>query len=125
MVRKILNYLPRNWGPKVTVVEEAKDLTKMGLNELLGSLMTHEITLKSNEKIDERKKKREIAFKTSLSQTNEARNDDEERPCLQDDSTKCSRRVNFHKDKVKKILAEKKNQTRCLLFAMNARSRDT
>ncbi|XP_057496707.1 uncharacterized protein LOC130781518, partial [Actinidia eriantha] len=41
MVRKILRCLPRSWGPKVTAIEEAKDLTKMGLDELLGSLMTH------------------------------------------------------------------------------------
>ena len=50
----------------------------MGLDELLESLMTHEITLKSNQKIDESKKKRAIAFKTSSSQPNKAVNDDEE-----------------------------------------------
>ena len=65
MVKKILKCLPRSWGPKKTAIEEAKDLTKMGLDELLGSLITHQITMKSNEKIDESKKKREIAFKTS------------------------------------------------------------
>ena len=50
----------------------------MGLDELLGSLMTHEITLRSNEEIDKSKKKKEIAFKTSSSQINEAIQDDEE-----------------------------------------------
>ena len=78
MVRKILRCLPRSWGPKVTAIEEAKDLTKMGLDELLGSLMTHEITLKSNEENDEGKKKREIAFKTSSSQNNDELKHDEE-----------------------------------------------
>ena len=58
MVRKILMCLPRSWGLKVTAIEEAKDLIKMGLDELLGSLMTHEITMKSNEEFDESKKKR-------------------------------------------------------------------
>ena len=58
MVRKILRCLPRSWGPKVTAIEEAKDLTKMGLDELLGSLVTHEIIMKSNEKIDEKKDER-------------------------------------------------------------------
>ena len=67
MMRKILKCLPKNWGPKVIATEKAKDITQMGLNELLGSLMTHEITLKNNEKIDESKKKRKIAFKTSSS----------------------------------------------------------
>ena len=65
LVRKILRCLPNNWRPKVIAIEEAKDLTKMSLDELLGSLMTHEITLKSNES----KKKMEIAFKTSPSHT--------------------------------------------------------
>ena len=78
MVRKILRCLPRSWSPKVTAIEEAKDLTKMSLDELLGSLMTHEITMKSNEEIDESKKKREIAFKTSSSHTNEDMPNDEE-----------------------------------------------
>ena len=46
MVRKILRCLPRSWGLKMVVIEEANDLTKMSLDELLGSLITHEITLK-------------------------------------------------------------------------------
>ena len=78
MVRKNLRCLPRSWGPKVTTIEEAKDLTKMSLNELLGSLMTHEITMKNNDEVDENKKKREITFKTSSSHTNEDIPNDEE-----------------------------------------------
>ena len=50
--------LSRSWGPKVTATEKAKDLTKMGLDELLGYLITHEFTLRSNEEIDESKKKK-------------------------------------------------------------------
>ena len=52
-------------------MEKAKDFTKMGLDKLLGSLMTHEITLKSNEESGESKKKMKIAIKTSSSQINE------------------------------------------------------
>ena len=61
----------------MTAIEEAKDLTKMELDQFLASLMIHEITLRSNEEIDESKKKKEIAFKTSSSQINEAIQDDE------------------------------------------------
>ena len=43
----------------------------MGLDELLKSLMTHEITLKSNEESDESKKKREFTFKISSPQNND------------------------------------------------------
>ena len=50
----------------------------MSLDELLGSLITHEIILISNEEIDESKKKRKISFKMSSSQMNEVMNDDEE-----------------------------------------------
>ena len=50
----------------------------MGFDELLGSLMTHEITLKSNEEFDESKKKRKFVFKISSSHTNETILDDEE-----------------------------------------------
>ena len=70
MIRKILKCLPRSWGPKVTAIEEAKDITKMG-DELLGSLMTQEITMKSIDESDESKKKKGIAFKASSSQIEE------------------------------------------------------
>ena len=45
MIRKILSCLPRSSGPKMTTIEKPKDLIKISLDELLGSLMTHEITL--------------------------------------------------------------------------------
>ena len=50
----------------------------MGLDELLGSLMTHEITLTNNQENDESKKKRKISFKTSSSQVNEETKGDED-----------------------------------------------
>ena len=65
MLRRIFMCLPRIQSPKVTVIEEVKDFTKMGVDELLGSLMTQEIILKSNQKNDKNKKKIEIAFKNS------------------------------------------------------------
>ena len=46
MVRKILRCLPKNkWGPKITAIEEAQDLKKLELDDLLGKLLTHEIHL--------------------------------------------------------------------------------
>ena len=44
-VMKILRSLPTNLDAKVTVIQEAKDSTKVPLEELIGSLMTFEITL--------------------------------------------------------------------------------
>ena len=50
MVRKILRYLPENkWDLKVTTVEEAQDLKKLELDDLLGKLLTHKIHLKEDE----------------------------------------------------------------------------
>ncbi|GAV65415.1 UBN2 domain-containing protein, partial [Cephalotus follicularis] len=42
LVRKILRCLPRSWMPKVTAIEEAKNLSILPLEDLLGSLMTYE-----------------------------------------------------------------------------------
>ncbi|GAV58688.1 UBN2 domain-containing protein, partial [Cephalotus follicularis] len=64
LVRKILRCLPKSWTPKVTAIEEAKDLSTLALEQLLGSLMTHETTMKNHENVDVKKKKA-IAFKAS------------------------------------------------------------
>ena len=58
---KILRSLPRSWEAKITTIQEAKDLTCLKLEELLGSLMTYELTLNQQEK-EEMKKKKSIAL---------------------------------------------------------------
>ncbi|GAV57423.1 zf-CCHC domain-containing protein/UBN2 domain-containing protein, partial [Cephalotus follicularis] len=79
MVRKILRCLPKSWMPKVTAIEEAKDLNTLPLEELLGSLMTHEMTIKNHEDDEEKdkKKKKLIAFKSSTTDSSEEDSDDE------------------------------------------------
>ncbi|KAL5578208.1 hypothetical protein UlMin_019907 [Ulmus minor] len=47
-VRKILRSLPKQWEAKVTAIQEAKNLSTLPLDELVGSLMTHETTMKQN-----------------------------------------------------------------------------
>ncbi|GAV62742.1 zf-CCHC domain-containing protein/UBN2 domain-containing protein [Cephalotus follicularis] len=66
MVRKILRCLPKSWMPKVTAIEEAKDLNTLPLEELLGSLMTHEMTIKNHEDDEEQDKKKRKRFKKYL-----------------------------------------------------------
>ena len=44
-VMKILRSLPLKWHTKVTAIQEAKDLTKLPMEELIGSLMMYEINL--------------------------------------------------------------------------------
>ena len=47
----MLNALPPSWGPKVTAIQEAKDIEEMDIDELLGSLITHEVTMKKKEMV--------------------------------------------------------------------------
>ncbi|XP_074305570.1 uncharacterized protein LOC141640789 [Silene latifolia] len=63
MVRKILRSLTETWQPKVTAIEEAKDLSTLTLNELMGSLMAHELTLMK--RFGESSKVRGLAFKST------------------------------------------------------------
>ncbi|CAJ2666703.1 unnamed protein product [Trifolium pratense] len=58
LVRKMLRSLPKKFDMKVTAIEEAKDITDMKLDELVGSLQTYEVA--TNEKMD--KKNKSIAF---------------------------------------------------------------
>ena len=50
LCRKVLCSLPRSWKAKVTAIQKAKDLTCLKLEELLGSFMTHELTLNQQRK---------------------------------------------------------------------------
>ena len=64
-VMKILRSLPSKWYTKVTVIQEAKDLTKLPMEELIGSLMTYEINLTKKLQESEDKKKKSIALKVT------------------------------------------------------------
>ncbi|GAV65423.1 UBN2 domain-containing protein, partial [Cephalotus follicularis] len=67
MVRKILKCLPRTWMPKVTVIEEVKNLNILPFEDLLGSLMTNELSMqkKDDDEEKEKKKKKVVALKSS------------------------------------------------------------
>ncbi|GAV85197.1 UBN2 domain-containing protein, partial [Cephalotus follicularis] len=80
MVRKILRCLPRSWMPKVTVIEEAKNLNVLPLEDLLGSLMTHELSMqkKDDDEEKEKKKKKIVALKSSLIKDSEDGDENEE-----------------------------------------------
>ncbi|GJY49640.1 zf-CCHC domain-containing protein [Tanacetum coccineum] len=47
-VRKFLRALPTKWRPKVTTIEESKDLSTLPLNELIGNLKVYEVVLENN-----------------------------------------------------------------------------
>ncbi|GAV81660.1 LOW QUALITY PROTEIN: zf-CCHC domain-containing protein/UBN2 domain-containing protein, partial [Cephalotus follicularis] len=70
LVSKILRCLPNSWTPKVIAIEEAKDLSTLPLEQLLG-LMTHETTMNNHEHV-EVKKKKIIALRVSKGESKKA-----------------------------------------------------
>ncbi|KAH9770963.1 hypothetical protein KPL71_012543 [Citrus sinensis] len=76
-VKKIIRSLPKEWRPKRTVIEEAKDLNVLPIDDLIGSLISYEEDLTA-EKCHEEKKKN-IALKASKRESDEeSEMDDEE-----------------------------------------------
>ena len=53
LVSKILRSLPKRWDPKITAIQETKNLNDFSLEELIGSLMTYEMTLLEHFEPDE------------------------------------------------------------------------
>src|SRR5436853_5953610 len=72
MVRKILLALTSEWEKKVTVIEEANDLSTLSVESLIGNLMAYEANLQERRKEESRKKS--IAFKAI--ENNEDSNDE-------------------------------------------------
>jgi hypothetical protein len=107
-VKKILRCLPDEWEAKVTVIEEAKDLDTLSLDQLMGSLMTHEM------KMNERKvaaPSKEIALQTSIKEGEES--DKEEMVLAAKYVRNLFRQGNDFKKEVKKKEDKKKEQIIC------------
>ena len=81
-VMKILRFLPSKWHTKLTAIQEAKDLTKLPMEELVGSLMTYEINLTKKLQEGKDKKKKNITLKAI---TKEEEDVEEEKPSDEDD----------------------------------------
>ncbi|CAL1360799.1 unnamed protein product [Linum trigynum] len=62
LVRKILWSLPKKWDPKVTAIEEAKNLSTLDVDELIGSLATYEEKIKRESGEEQKKEKRGDSF---------------------------------------------------------------
>ena len=77
LCRKILRSLPRSQEAKVNAIQEAKDLTYLKLEELLGSLMTHELALNQHNE-EELKKKKSITLKDVVQEESEESDDKDE-----------------------------------------------
>ncbi|GJV18293.1 retrovirus-related pol polyprotein from transposon TNT 1-94 [Tanacetum coccineum] len=57
-VRKFLRALPTKWCPKVTAIEESKDLSTLPLDELIGNLKVYEAVLEKDLEASKNKKEK-------------------------------------------------------------------
>ncbi|RVX08173.1 hypothetical protein CK203_017679 [Vitis vinifera] len=81
-VMKILRSFSLKWHTKVTAIQEAKDLTKLPMEELIRSLKTYEINLTKKLQEGEDKKNKSIALKTTTKEEEEV---EEEKQSEDDD----------------------------------------
>ena len=75
-MKKIIRSLPKEWRPKRTAIEEAKNLNSLSLDGLIGSLILYEEDI-ANKRIDEDKKK-SFAFKSSIVESDDNGSDFED-----------------------------------------------
>ncbi|KAH9669567.1 hypothetical protein KPL70_021837 [Citrus sinensis] len=75
-VKKIIRSLPKEWRPKRTAIEEAKDLNILPIDDLIGSLISYEEDLEVERGNEEKKKN--IALKASKHESDEESELDEE-----------------------------------------------
>lgn len=75
-VKKIIRSLPKEWRQKRTVIEEAKDLNILPIDDLIGSLISYEEDLVAER--GNKEKKKSIALKTSKHESDEESELDEE-----------------------------------------------
>ncbi|XP_024021626.1 uncharacterized protein LOC112091667 [Morus notabilis] len=77
LVNKIVRSLPKSWSVKRTTLEEMKHLSTISLDDLIRSLMTHELS-RMKDKEEDDKKKKGIALKASIQEeVNEHEEEDE------------------------------------------------
>jgi len=111
-VNKILRSLPAKWRPKVTAIEEAKDLNTLSVEDLISSLKCHEIGLNEHEPI---KKPKPIALKSrgkstkalkALESEEESTSEDsDEDPKIVQKMTMLSNRLQYLAKKNKKFMS--------------------
>ena len=71
---KLLMSLPKDWEAKRTAIEEARDLSALSKEELLGAFKTHEIIKKQGEEGN----KKDIALKATRQDLSDEKDDDEQ-----------------------------------------------
>ncbi|KAK2978778.1 hypothetical protein RJ640_011306 [Escallonia rubra] len=78
MVRKVLRSFPKRWEVKLTAIQEATDLNLLKLEELVGYLMTHKITMKIHDEEETTSKKKILALKVEASHETKSSDDSDQ-----------------------------------------------
>ena len=112
MVRKILRSLYKDWRPKVTGIQEAKDLNVLSLDAFIRPLKTHEIKLNEAYE-DSNRKGKSIALKStqrksSSSMAMKVAEESEEDPDDDDDDGKDE--ISHPAEKISKAWIRKKKK---------------
>ncbi|XP_058774735.1 uncharacterized protein LOC131649005 [Vicia villosa] len=104
-IRKLLRCLPKVWRPMVTAITQAKDLTNLPVEELVGSLRAHECIILEDKP---QKKGKSIALKTAqnsketqikIEESNESPSGDEDDLAL---ISKCIQQMVFRRGQNKR-----------------------
>ncbi|GJS04972.1 retrovirus-related pol polyprotein from transposon TNT 1-94 [Tanacetum coccineum] len=125
-VRKFLRALPSKWRPKVTAIEESKDLSKLSLDELVGNLKVYEVVLEKDLEIAKNKKEKYKSLALKARQvlsdddaSSSDSNDEEYAMAVRDFKKFFRRRGKFvrqpydDKKNFRKIKEDKKEDRRC------------
>ncbi|GKD51253.1 zf-CCHC domain-containing protein [Tanacetum coccineum] len=107
-VRTFLRALPTKWRPKVTAIEEYKDLSTLHLYELIGNLKVYEVVLEKDSEASKNKKEK---YK-SLALKVKKMSSDEEVTCSDSDDEEYAM-VNFQKAKEEKKGKEERRCFKC------------
>ncbi|KAH1039893.1 hypothetical protein J1N35_041636 [Gossypium stocksii] len=80
IVQKMLKSLALSWDAKVIAIDEAKNLETLSSDELIGSMLIHEMRLKGINKGEEKveKKKVGVALKSTIKSSNSNKDVDED-----------------------------------------------
>ena len=106
VVRKILRSLPERFRPKVTAIEESKNIDSLRIDELVGSIQTYEMTLPTSHK------HKETVFKASEKEEKEShKSEDISKDELANMARKLGKVLKSNKKIIKNFNTEKMRET--------------
>ena len=94
MVKRLLRSLPKSWRSTVVAIRETKDLNKISLDEICGSLLTYEQEVNQ---IDEEEKKELVEKKKGIALKTSSRNEESYEDSCEDEDVEMAMIVRRYK----------------------------